>query len=175
MKRRTMQLVLSASLLFVTLSNGGTPMFTPVDGFELSKYLGTWYEIARMPASFEKDLVGVTATYSVRSDGKVDVLNKGCKKTIDGEKSVARGKAKFAGDPTKGHLKVAFFWIFYADYVVVALDKEHYDYALVISSKSYMWILSRKPTLEASILARLIDQAKGLGIDTSKLIMAPQS
>lgn len=150
-------------------------MVMPVDGFDLSKYLGTWYEIARMPASFEKDLVGVTATYSMRDDGKVRVLNQGNKKTSDGRKSIAVGKAKFAGDPTKGHLKVAFFWIFYADYVVVALDKERYDYALVVSSKSYMWILSRKPVLDPSILARLIDQAKGLGIDTSKLIMTPQS
>ena len=149
-------------------------MFTPVDSFGLSRYLGTWYEIARMPAPFEKDLVGVTATYSMRADGKVSVLNQGYKNTKDGRKSVALGKAKFAGDPARGHLKVSFFWIFYADYIIVALDKEHYEYALVISSKSYMWILCRKPSLDSSIVSRLIDQAKGLGVDTSKLIMTPQ-
>jgi apolipoprotein D and lipocalin family protein len=160
-------------LIAVTLSQGA-PMFTPVDSFELSRYLGTWYEVARMPAPFEKDLVGVTATYSMRADGKVRVLNQGYKKTMDGEISTAVGKAKFAGDPTKGHLKVSFFWIFYADYVIVALDKEHYGYTLVISSKSYMWVLCRKPSLDPSILTRLIDQARGLGIDTSKLIMTPQ-
>ncbi len=163
-----------AFLLLLTKCLGDT-MITPVDGFDLSRYLGTWYEIARMPAPFEKALVGVTATYSVRADGKVRVLNQGRKKTLDGKKSVALGKAKFAGDPAKGHLKVSFFWIFYADYVVVALDKERYDYALVVSSKSYMWILSRKSTLDASIVTRLIDRAKELGIDTSKLIRTPQS
>jgi lipocalin len=149
-------------------------MFTPIDSFELAKYLGTWYEIARMPAPFEKDLVGVTATYSMRPDGKVSVLNQGHKKTIDGEKSAAVGKAKFAGDPAKGHLKVSFFWIFYGDYIIVDLDKDNYQYALVLSPPKYAWILCRKPALDKAVLDRLIEKEKGLGYDTSKLIIVPQ-
>jgi apolipoprotein D and lipocalin family protein len=149
-------------------------MFTPVDSFELAKYLGTWYEIARMPAPFEKALVGVTATYSMRTDGKVSVLNQGYKNTKDGKKSIARGKAKFAGDLAKGHLKVSFFWIFYGDYIIVDLDRENYRYALVVSPPKYAWILSRKPMLDKAILDRLIEKVKGLGYDTSKLIMVPQ-
>jgi lipocalin len=149
-------------------------MFTPVDSFELSKYLGTWYEIARMPAPFEKDLVGVTATYSMRDDGKVNVLNQGYKNSKDGKKSVALGKAKFAGDPTKGHLKVSFFLFFYGDYIIIDLDKDNYQYALVLSPPSYAWILCRNPTLDKAVIDRLIQKAKGLGYDTSKLIMVPQ-
>jgi apolipoprotein D and lipocalin family protein len=149
-------------------------MFTPVDSFDLAKYLGTWYEIARMPAPFEKDLVGVTATYSLKPNGMVNVLNQGHKKTIDGEKSVANGKAKFAGDTSKGHLKVSFFWIFYGDYIIVDLDKDNYQYALVLSPPSYAWILCRNPTLDKAVLDRLIEKAKGMGYDTSKLIMVPQ-
>jgi apolipoprotein D and lipocalin family protein len=173
-KTSTLSSCASLLLFLLTSSYGGGPMYTPVDSFELSKYLGTWYEIARMPAPFEKDLVAVTATYSLKPNGMVNVLNQGHKKTIDGEKSVANGKAKFAGDPSRGHLKVSFFWIFYGDYIIVDLDKDNYQYALVLSPPKYAWILCRKPMLDKIVLERLIEKAKGLGHDTSKLIMVPQ-
>ena len=145
----------------------------PVKDFDLQKYLGTWYEIARMPASFEKDLVKVTATYSLRKDGKVKVLNQGYKKTFQGKHSIAVGKAKFAGDPGAGHLKVSFFGPFYADYIVVELDPG-YNYALVISSADYAWILGRTAALDPAILNRLIAKARQFGVDTSRLYMTPQ-
>ena len=104
----------------------------------------------------------------------VGVLNQGHKKTVDGELSIAHGKAKFAGDPAKGHLRVSFFWIFYGDYIIVDLDKANYQYALVLSPPKYAWILCRSPKLDKGVLDRLVEKLKGLGYNTSKLIMVAQ-
>ncbi|MFC2111586.1 lipocalin family protein, partial [Bacteroidota bacterium] len=120
-----------------------------VDKLEIEKYLGKWYEIARFPHSFEKGLVGVTATYSMRDDGKIKVLNQGYKNTLDGELSIAEGKSKIPNSNIPGRLKVSFFWIFYADYLVLELDNENYEWAVIGSrSSKYLWILSRKPQIE---------------------------
>ena len=147
---------------------------TTVKNLELNRYLGTWYEIARFPHSFEKGLVGVTATYSLRPDGKIKVLNQGRKESLDGELSSAEGKAKIP-DPTKpAKLKVAFFWIFYAEYNVLELD-ENYQYALIgSSSDKYLWILSRSPQMDEALYQSLIEKARQRGYDVSKLIMVPQ-
>jgi Bacterial lipocalin len=162
-------------MILSTQLTAANPKFTPVNGFELSKYLGTWYEIARMPVSFERDLVAVTATYGLQKDGKVSVLNQGHKNTVQGTIKKACGKAKFAGKPDVGHLKVSFFGPFYADYIIVALDQKEYQYALVLSKGfKYLWILSRTPRLDASILNGLLDKAKALGFDVQKLYMVPQ-
>jgi apolipoprotein D and lipocalin family protein len=169
-------LLLTAALLCFPLivdAGKGYLSYPPVTGFDLQRYLGTWYEIARMPASFENGLCGVTATYSLRPDGKVKVLNQGRKGSLTGPRSTATGKAKFAGDPATAHLKVSFFGPFYADYIVVELGPE-YSYALVISSSEYAWILSRTPVLDQQILTRLVEKTGSLGIDTSRLIMTPQ-
>ena len=150
---------------------GSKPAHPPVTGFELKRYLGTWYEIARLPNWFEKGLTHVTATYSLRNDGKVKVVNKGYR---DGEEKVAEGKAKFAGSPDIGHLRVSFFWIFYSDYIIVELDPE-YRYALVVGSGTdLLWILSRTPELEQEIVDRLLDRARALGIDTDQVYFTPR-
>jgi len=173
-KNNLILLGLSLVLLSITgLSCKDKTAFTPVTGFDLQRYLGTWYEIARMPFSFEKDLVGVTATYSLRPDGKVKVLNQGKILSLTGRLSTAVGKAKFAADPATAHIKVSFFGPFYADYIVVELDPE-YRYALVISSLRYAWILSRTPELDPAITEKLIGKLKAYGLDTSRLIMPPQ-
>jgi apolipoprotein D and lipocalin family protein len=154
--------------------SGAPPAFVPVKGFSLERYLGSWYEIARMPVSFEKDLSKVTATYVLRKDGKVDVINQGYKTTKNNKKQVAKGKAKFAASSDIGHLRVSFFGPFYADYIVLALD-ENYSYAMVTSnSNKYLWILSRTPKLEQTILNGLLAKAKELGFDVEKLIMVEQ-
>ena len=127
-----------------------------VKNFELNRYLGKWYEIARMPAGFEKDLTHVTAEYSLHKKGYVVVLNSGKKY---GKLKVAKGKAKFAKEPTTGHLKVSFFGPFYGDYIIVDIDPD-YQYVLVISSKKYAWILSRKPELDKNIIDRYINKMK---------------
>jgi apolipoprotein D and lipocalin family protein len=145
----------------------------PVSGFDLNRYLGKWYEIARLPNSFEKELVNVTATYSFRDDGKVKVINEGYRKTKNGKHSVSVGKAKFAKGSDKGYLRVSFFWIFYGDYIIVELDPE-YRYAMVASSHKYLWILSREPKIDNTILDRLVNRAQELGFDTGKLYFTPQ-
>ncbi len=148
---------------------------TPVKGFELEKYLGTWYEIARFPHSFEKNLTGVTATYSLKNDGKVKVVNAGYRNTLNGKYQKAVGKAKFAGEKNVGHLKVSFFLFFYGDYYIMELDKEHYQWALVGGSNAnYLWILAREPVLDEQTYENLINSAKKRGYDLSELERVPQ-
>jgi apolipoprotein D and lipocalin family protein len=145
---------------------------TTVKELDLQRYLGTWYEIARFDHSFERNLVGVTATYSMRADGKIKVLNQGYKNSLDGELSIAEGKAKLTDDP--GKLKVSFFWIFYADYYIMELDG-NYQWALIGSkSDKYLWILSRTPKLEDNVNNLILHHATKRGYDTSKLIWVEQ-
>jgi apolipoprotein D and lipocalin family protein len=153
------------------MSNAHAQKFTPVKSFSLEKYLGTWYEIARMPFSYENGLSNITATYTLRDDGKVSVVNKGVKP--DGKESVAHGKAKFGDGKDTGYLRVSFFLWFYADYIVTELDP-NYQWALVASPPKYFWILSRTPQLDSTVVQRLISAAGALGYDTSKMIMTPQ-
>jgi apolipoprotein D and lipocalin family protein len=140
----------------------------------LDKYLGTWYELARYDHSFERGLEGVTATYSMREDGKIKVLNSGYKGGLDGKKSEAIGKAKIPDAKIPAKLKVSFFWIFYGDYFVMELDDD-YQWA-VIGSKSdkYLWILSRTPQMDPSIYKDLLDRLIKRGYDVSKLIEVKQ-
>jgi len=147
---------------------------TTVKELDLDRYLGTWYEIARFPHSFEKNLVGVTATYRLLDDGKIEVLNQGTKNTLDGELSKAVGKAKIPNKMEPGKLKVSFFWIFYAEYNVLELD-ENYNYAMIGSSTDkYFWILCRKPKMEPVIYEMLLEKARKRGYDLSKLEKVPQ-
>ena len=146
----------------------------PVTGFELNRYLGEWYEIARLDHSFEEGLSQVTATYKMDGD-QVKVINRGYEDK-KGEWSEAEGTAKFVTDKTVGHLKVSFFGPFYGAYVIFELDKDNYQYAMISGDDySYLWILSRTPTLDKAVLDSLIDKATEKGFDTSKLIMVNQS
>lgn len=152
-----------------------SPDTTPVTGFTLERYLGTWYEIARFPNTFEKNLVGVTANYSMKENGMVKVLNAGYKNSLDGKHKTATGKAKFAGDPGTGHLKVSFFLFFYGDYYILKLDKEAYQWALVGgSSSNYLWILSREPQMDEKVYQELVDEAVSRGYDLTMLEKVPQ-
>ncbi|MBN1926455.1 MAG: lipocalin family protein [Prolixibacteraceae bacterium] len=138
--------------------------------FELEKYLGTWYEIARFDHSFERNLQGVTATYSIRPDGKIKVLNQGYRRGFDGKVSKAVGKAKSAGEDTPRNFKVSFFWFFYGPYNILELDKD-YRYALIGSgSDKFLWILSRTPKMDEATYNMLLENAKERGYDVSKLI-----
>lgn len=148
---------------------------TTVPELDLNKYAGTWYEIARFQHSFEKDLVGVTATYKLRDDGKIDVINAGYKNSLDGKCKEAKGVAKRPDPSEPGKLKVAFFLSFYAEYNVLDLDTANYQYALIGSSTSkYLWILSRTPQMDESRYNMLVQEAKDRGYDTSKLFKVPQ-
>ncbi len=146
----------------------------PVKNFELPKYLGKWYEIARIDNSFEKGLTHVTAEYSLKDDGGVKVLNKGYSSEKD-EWKEAEGKAYFIEDSGTGLLKVSFFGPFYGAYVIFWLDYENYNYALVTSSsKSYLWILSRTPEINDNIKQFLMDEIESHGFDKSKIMFVVQ-
>lgn len=170
------KLLFSISLLMILAGCSGKvdPRFVPVQDFDLSRYLGTWYEIARLDHSFERGLVKVTAEYSMRDDGKVRVLNRGYNLGKN-EWKKAEGKAKFKGDRETGWLKVSFFGPFYADYIVLDLDREGYSYALVSGpNTSYLWILSRTPELGEGIVEKLKERAESVGFNTGDLIFVEQ-
>ena len=142
----------------------------PIAGFELERYLGTWYEIARLDHRFERGLSDVTATYSMRDDGGVKVVNRGYR-SDDAEWDEAVGKAYFVGEPDVGQLKVSFFGPFYGGYNIVELDTQGYQYALVAGpNRSYLWILARSPSLDRDVVNELVDRAKSLDFPTEDLI-----
>lgn len=147
---------------------------SPVVNFEVDRYLGTWYEIARLDHRFERGLTQVSATYSKRPDGGIDVLNRGLDSQT-GKWKEAQGRAYFIDEPDVARLKVTFFWPFYGGYNVIELDRENYTYALICGpSRNYLWILARTRQLDETIVQQLIATAKRLDFDTSQLILVDQ-
>lgn len=140
---------------------------TTVKQFDVERYMGVWYEVARTDVRFEQGLINVTATYTIR-DGYVEVVNQG-EDSVSGKMRKAVGRAKLTSTP--GRLRVSFFWIFYSDYNVLELG-ENYDWALVGSrSPKMLWILSRTPKLEQSTLDSILQSAKQRGYNIEKLIL----
>lgn len=146
-----------------------------VRGFDVARYLGTWHEIARLDHRFERGLTDVTATYSRREDGGIDVLNRGYD-PASGAWTEASGRAYFIGPTDTASLKVSFFGPFYGGYHVFALDS-HYRWALVSGpSRDYLWILARQPAVPAQILQDLMERAGAAGFDTTALLFpTPQA
>ena len=174
---QTYRLLFLFSALFLCNCKTQSQMIdqTTVKTLDLSRYLGKWYEIARFPHSFEKNLVGVTATYKLRDDGMIEVLNEGYKGTLDGKHSKAVGKAKIPNKKEPGKLKVSFFWFFYADYFVLELDQVNYQYAMIgSSSDKYFWILSRTPQMAPDVYNQLLQKARKRGYHLEKLYKVPQ-
>lgn len=142
----------------------------PVEPFDISRYAGKWYEIARLDHRFEKGLSNTSATYTLRKDGGIDVLNRGYDRKRHTWKQ-ASGKGYFAGDRSVGRLKVSFFPPFYASYNVIALDQDQYSYSLVCGpSRGYLWILSRTPYLDRKIVDELVRYAADREFPTGELI-----
>lgn len=142
----------------------------PIENFEVDRYLGTWYEIARLDHRFERGLSQVSATYSKRSDGGLNVINRGLDSQT-GKWKEAKGRAYFIGEPDIARLKVTFFWPFYGGYNVIELDRKNYNYALVCGPDlNYLWILARSRQLDETTVQRLVSKAEQLNFDTSKLI-----
>jgi apolipoprotein D and lipocalin family protein len=163
-----------ALILFLTGCFGIPENVKPVDNFKLEKYLGKWYEIARIDHSFERSLTRVTADYSLRDDGGVRVLNRGYS-VKENKWKEAKGKAYFVKGSDQGYLKVSFFGPFYGSYIVFELDHANYQYSLVCGpDKSYLWILARVPEIKDDIKDILIDKAATMGFDTRKLIFVDQ-
>ena len=149
----------------------GTPAgVDPVTGFEVDRYTGKWYEIARLDHPFERGLSNVTAHYSLREDGDIRVINRGYNES-DGRWEEAEGRAKFIAGPGTGSLKVSFFGPFYSGYNIIDLDRQAYRYALVAGNdRDYLWILSRSPELDAVARVRLLQKAEDLGFAVNELI-----
>lgn len=146
----------------------------PVQGFELERYLGKWYEIARLDHPFERGLERISAEYSIRDDGSVKVINRGYA-VADDEWREAEGKAYFVREPDEGYLKVSFFGPFYGAYVVFELDTDNYQYSYVTGpNRSYLWLLSRTPAVSPELLDHFIERARELGFATDELIFVNQ-
>lgn len=168
-KNKILVAALSAGIIVLLNSCASIPKKAKaIKNFDVNKYLGTWYEIARFDFRFEKDLDNVSAQYQLNEQGNVMVLNSGYN-YIKKEWKKAEGIAKFRGDKDIAELKVSFFGPFYSGYNVVALD-ENYQYALVAGKNlSYLWILSRAKTIPDEVRAQYIKIADEIGYDTSKL------
>ncbi|NWF37448.1 lipocalin [Mariprofundus sp. KV] len=167
--RRAGLCLISVVLLLLNGCTGVPEGVQPVSGFELNRYLGKWYEIARLDHSFERGLTQVSAEYVLRDDGGVKVINRGYS-VDDNSWKQAEGKAYFVDQPDEGYLKVSFFGPFYASYVVFELDPE-YRYAFVTGpDRSYLWLLSRTPEAPPAVMTLFVVQAKGLGFNVDGLI-----
>ncbi len=146
----------------------------PVKPFDKKKFLGKWYEIARMDYRFEKNLINVTAEYSQKLTGNIKVVNRGYD-TVKNEWKKSKGTAKFRNDSDEGALKVSFFGPFYSGYNVIAIDTD-YTYALVAGDDlNYLWILSRYKEIPESVKTEYLQIAEELGYKTSKLIWVAQN
>jgi apolipoprotein D and lipocalin family protein len=144
-----------------------------VSTVDVSRYVGRWYEIARLPNRFEKKCAdSVTATYTLRPDGKIEVVNR-CRKS-SGEYTTAKGKAKIVDKKTNAKLKVTFFWPFYGDYWILDLGA-NYEYAVVGDpSREYLWILSRTPRMDEALYQQLLANMSGRGFKTESMIRTLQ-
>lgn len=163
------KIILLLSIFCLSSCTGIPEGIQPISNFELAQYLGRWYEIARLDHSFEKGMQQVTATYEMREDGGVRVLNEGFL-TEENIWDQAEGKAYFVNSENIGHLKVSFFGPFYGSYIIFELG-ENYEYAFVTSTnKSFLWLLSREPVIEQELQQRFINTVATLGYDTEALI-----
>ncbi|AIM38250.1 membrane protein [Sphingobacterium sp. ML3W] len=161
-------LLISISTLFFSCTSIPKSA-TAIQNFDVNRYLGTWYEIARFDFRFEKDLDNTSAQYSLNEKGNVVVLNSGYNFKKN-EWKKADGLAKFRGDKTIGALKVSFFGPFYSGYNVIALDDD-YHYALIAGKNlDYLWILSRNKTIPEEVKSNFLDIATQIGYDTKKLL-----
>jgi apolipoprotein D and lipocalin family protein len=173
-----MRQFLFALVLLLSACMGVPNNVKVVDNINAISYLGTWYEIARLDQSFERGLEKISATYSLKDDGGIKVLNRGFN-VAKNEWKVAEGKAYFVDAPNAdktntGKLKVSFFGPFYGAYNIIALDANYQHVMVCGPDKSYLWILSRTPQLAEPIKQDLVAQAKALGFATEKLIYVKQ-
>lgn len=147
---------------------------TPVKDFDIERYLGKWYEIARLDHSFERGLEEVTAEYTLQDNGQVKVVNRGFSRSTN-EWKEAVGKAYFSRKTDEGYLKVSFFGPFYSSYVVFELDHENYQYAFISGpNESYLWLLSRTPSVDKDVMALFVTTADEMGFNTEELIYVQQ-
>jgi apolipoprotein D and lipocalin family protein len=142
---------------------------------DLSRYIGVWYEIASYPQRFQRGCTGTTATYSLRDDGELKVVNRCRKGSLDGEQRSAEGRARVVEPRTKAKLEVTFFWPFWGDYWIIDLGND-YEYAVVgHPSRDYLWILSRTPTMERTVYEGILARLRAQGYPLRRLRKTLQS
>jgi apolipoprotein D and lipocalin family protein len=158
---------------FAVALKGGKDELKVVQAVDLSRYVGRWYEIARLPNRFQKKCADtVTANYALRPDGKIEVINK-CRKA-SGEYAKAKGTAKVVDKKTNAKLKVTFFWPFYGDYWILDLGP-NYEYAVVGEpGRKYLWILSRSPRMDEALYQQLLQKMAAQGFNTEMMIRTSQ-
>lgn len=151
------------------------PPLRTVPHVDLARYMGTWYDIASFPQRFQKGCTGTTATYTLRPDGTVEVLNRCARESLDGKVTVAKGRAKVVDRASNAKLKVSFFWPFWGDYWVVDLGPD-YEYAVVgHPNRNYLWILSRTPTMAPEVYAGILERLKAQRYDVTRLVRTLQA
>ncbi|MGC8119647.1 lipocalin family protein [Marinobacter sp. VGCF2001] len=163
-------LALITTVLLMAGCTGLPEGITPVSGFDQQRYLGTWYEIARLDHSFEEGLSQVTADYRLNGDGSIKVINRGYN-AEEGEWQEAEGRAVFVEDSDVGHLKVSFFGPFYASYVVFGLDDDYSTAYITGYNRDYLWLMSRTAEVSEEVLENFKARAKAEGFDLSELIV----
>jgi apolipoprotein D and lipocalin family protein len=150
------------------------PPLATVDNVELGRYTGRWYEIARYPNSFETECVGVTADYALREDGRISVVNTCVEGSLDGNVRLIEGVARVVDRATNAKLAVTFFPPFEGDYWILELG-EDYEYAVVGDpSRRFLWILSRKPTLDEVLYEDILGRLPERSYDPNRLELVPQ-
>lgn len=146
-----------------------------VNSVDIDRYLGRWYEIARYQSGFEKDILGATAEYSLRDDGRVRVVNSGFKKSLDGPYKEVKAVAWVPDPAVPAALKVKFFNLFTSDYMIIGLDQEDYQWAVVgNNSRDFLWFLSRTHEIDEGLYAKMETIARDQGFDTDTLYRVPQ-
>ncbi len=170
MSRARPTLLLLTLLLAIPLTVcAGVPPLRTVPGVDLVRYAGSWHEIARYPNIFQKGCRDATATYTLRPDGEMTVVNR-CLKGAEGKSAEAKGRAWVNEPPDTARLKVTFFWPFRSDYWIIDLG-EQYDFAVVgTPDREYLWILSRTPTMTTELYAGILERLRQQGFDPGKLL-----
>ncbi len=164
----------AAGCATTTTARLNLPPVQTVAHVDLSRYLGTWYEIASFPQSFQRGCTATTATYTLREDGDVDVLNRCRKGSLDGEERSARGRARVVDRTTNAKLEVSFFRPFWGDYWIIDLADD-YTYAVVgHPGRDYLWILARTPTVADATYHSIVARLRAQGYETSRLVRTLQ-
>lgn len=180
MKNLFFFIAVAAILLFGSCATDSVPPegMDPVelvDTVDLERYLGRWYEIARYQSGFEKDILGATAEYSLRDDGRVQVVNSGFKKSLDGPYKGVKAVAWVPDPAVPAALKVKFFNLFTSDYMIIGLDEEDYQWAVVgNNSRDFLWFLSRTHDIDEELYTTMEKIARDEGFDTTTLFRVPQ-
>ena len=166
--------IMTACASCVTSGRQASPPLEVVPFVDLSRYTGQWYEISRYPHRFQEGCVGSRATYTLRNDGKIAVLNECHKGSFSGKLRNAKGIARVVDTKSNAKLKVSFFWPFYGDYWIIDLGK-NYEYAVVgHPDRTYLWILSRTKKMDETLYGEILGRLASKGYDITKLISTPQ-